>query len=74
MWPSLESNIAENTLNNDVSYIIIFMVMQIDSFPKLFILKLGALLHSQLLINSLFKVFITNINVTIIIIPIIDIN
>ena len=50
------------------------MVTQIDSFPKLFILKLGALLHSQLLINSLFKVFITNINVTIIIIPIIDIN
>ena len=49
------------------------MVMQIICH-KLFILKLGALLHSQLLINSLFKAVITNINVTIIIITIININ
>lgn len=50
-----------------------FMLMQI-LFHKLFILKLGALLYSQVLINSFFKAVITNINVTIIIITIININ
>lgn len=46
MWFLLEFNIVENILNKDVSYIIIFMVMLIDFFFKLFIFKLGVLLYS----------------------------